>query len=137
MGKRKKKKRGGVGGGIFGKAPHCAGVGIPFFVGILHFKMPTNQTANQKEKQCWVNVPSNYTKNKFGAGVEEEVEASSSTCNSNVKLEYLLNLQHTGWSTSPKGGTKNQSGAVSCVASSIRQAAPQGTRSSGFGVLWV
>ncbi len=46
MGKSKKKK-----GGIFGKAPHCAGVGIPFFVGISLFKMPTNQTANQKEKK--------------------------------------------------------------------------------------
>jgi hypothetical protein len=61
-------------GGHLEKAPHCAGVGIPFFCGHFAFKMPNNQTANQKEKQWWVNVPSNYTKNKFGAGLEEEVE---------------------------------------------------------------
>jgi hypothetical protein len=47
MGKSKKKW-----GGHLEKPPNCAGVGIPFFVGISLFKMLTNQTANQKEKNA-------------------------------------------------------------------------------------
>lgn len=67
--KAKKKER-----GTFGKSPPLRRSGHSIFCGHFAFKMPNNQTANQKEKQWWVNVPSNYTKNKFGAGLEEEVE---------------------------------------------------------------
>jgi hypothetical protein len=60
----KKKK-----GGHLEKAPHCAGVGIPFFVGISLSKCPTTRQRIKKKKPCWVNVPSNYTKKQIWSKV--------------------------------------------------------------------
>jgi hypothetical protein len=68
-----KKKR----AGYLEKPPIVLEWAFHFLWAFRFSKCPPTRQRIKKKKKCWVNVPSNYTKNKFGAGLEEEVEASS------------------------------------------------------------
>jgi hypothetical protein len=73
MGKSKKEEEGNI-----WKSPPLVPEWAFHFLRAFRFsKCPPTRQRIKKKKKCWVNVPSNDTKNKFGAGLEEEVEASS------------------------------------------------------------
>jgi hypothetical protein len=63
-------------GGYLEKAPIVPEWAFHFLWAFRFSKCQPTRQRIKKKKKCWVNVPSNYTKNKFGAGLEE-VEASS------------------------------------------------------------